>query len=90
MPYLHCPQCRRTAWVRDDQRRAPSSAATAAATLDLAHAGDVRFLTAAVRERFARDARAGASVKRFVRRPTLRLDSSLSLRASRRPAAPAR
>jgi hypothetical protein len=35
--------------------------------LDLAPAGDVRYLTAAVRERFARDARAGGAPKRFVR-----------------------
>jgi hypothetical protein len=37
--------------------------------LDLAPAGDVRYLTAAVRERFARDARSGGAVKRFVRPP---------------------
>jgi len=66
MPYLHCPQCQRTAWVRTTSDE-PVECRHCGRALDLAPAGDVGYLTAAVRERFARDARAGASVKRFVR-----------------------
>ena len=66
MPYLHCPQCRRTSWARttSDER---VECRHCGRDLELAHAAEVSFLTAAVRERFARDARAGGSVKRFVR-----------------------
>ena len=68
MPYLHCPQCHRTAWVRTT-REEPVECRHCGRELDLAPAGDVGYLTAAVRERFARDARNGASAKRFVRPP---------------------
>jgi ribosomal protein S27E len=66
MPYLHCPQCQRTAWVRTTSDE-PVGCRHCGRALDLAPAGDVRYLTAAVRARFARDARSGASAKRFVR-----------------------
>jgi hypothetical protein len=63
MPYLHCPQCRRTAWVS----AAPSAAIDCrrcGAALDPLGAHDARFLTAAVRDLQARRA---ASRARFVR-----------------------
>ena len=66
MPYLHCPQCHRTAWVRAT-REEPVTCRHCGRALDLAPAGDVGYLTAAVRERFARDARAGGTPKRFIR-----------------------
>lgn len=65
MPYLQCPRCHRTAWLRPES----------AEPIDCRHCGrpleaspaDLRLLTAAVRARLARDARAGAGMKRFLR-----------------------
>ena len=69
MPYLHCPQCHRTAWVRAERSTAPVECRRCGRTLDLASAGDVDYLTTAVRERFQRDARTAAAARRFVRPP---------------------
>jgi ribosomal protein S27E len=66
MTYLHCPRCRRTAWLH----------AAAEPELRCRHCdseltpmpdGQARLLVAAVRERFAHDARLAAGRKRFVR-----------------------
>ena len=66
MPYLHCPRCHRTAWLRatTDQEIECRHCGT---TLNPTSASDVRLLTGAVRERFARDARLNVGRKRFVR-----------------------
>ena len=68
MPYLHCPECHRTAWVRAE-RTHPVECRRCGRDLDLALAGDVDYLTSAVRERFQRDARSAADARRFVRPP---------------------
>jgi ribosomal protein S27E len=66
MPYLHCPRCYRTAWVRArvDGQIACRRCGT---TLDVMAGGDARFLAAAVRERLARDARRSDAPPRFIR-----------------------
>jgi len=64
MPYLHCPRCHRTAWLRAHSDR---DLECRHCGTKLAAGGDARFLTGAVRERFARDARLTAGRKRFVR-----------------------
>ena len=66
MPYLHCPRCHRTAWVRAAGTD-PIECRHCGRELELTPAGDMRHLTSAVRERFARDARLTAGAKRFVR-----------------------
>jgi ribosomal protein S27E len=66
MPYLHCPGCHRTAWVRATST-GPIECRHCGRELELTPAGDVGYLTSAVREQFARDARASATMKRFVR-----------------------
>jgi ribosomal protein S27E len=63
MPYLHCPQCHRTAWVRA-QHTQPVECRRCGRALDLAAAGDVGYLTTAVRERLRRDARSGGAARR--------------------------
>lgn len=68
MPYLRCPRCRRTAWVRSGAEDAVDCR-TCGTTLSTLGADDARLLASAVRERFARDARAGAGRPRFVRGP---------------------
>ena len=68
MPYLHCPRCHRTAWLR---ARADAEIACrhCGTTLNPMAADDARYLAGAVRERFARDARLNAGRPRFVRNP---------------------
>ena len=68
MPYLHCPRCHRTAWVRAraEGRIACGHCGT---TLDATTGGDARFLAGALRERLARDARRSDAPPRFVRDP---------------------
>ena len=68
MPYLHCPGCHRTAWLRagSAQQIACRHCGTA---LDPMSVNEVRLLAGAVRERLARDARLNASRRRFVRDP---------------------
>jgi transcription initiation factor TFIIIB Brf1 subunit/transcription initiation factor TFIIB len=66
MPYLHCPRCHRTAFVRAsfDDEIACRRCGTALGPM---HDSELRFLARAVRERLARDARLNAGRKRFVR-----------------------
>jgi len=66
MPYLHCPRCHRTAWVRAESAK-PLDCRRCGHELDLSTAGDVRYLTSAVREHLAREARMDATARRFVR-----------------------
>jgi ribosomal protein S27E len=65
MPYLHCPRCRKTAWLH-----ATAEPGMRCRHCDTALApmpdGQARLLVEAVRERFARDARPAAP-RRFVR-----------------------
>jgi hypothetical protein len=64
MPYLHCPHCHRTAWVRST----PTTALCRGCGEPLDDGiGDVQLLAAAVRDRFARDAMRTADMRRFVR-----------------------
>jgi len=66
VPYLHCPRCHRTAWLRSDtgQEIACRHCGT---TLSPLEGSEARYLASAVRERFARDARLEPGRKRFVR-----------------------
>jgi hypothetical protein len=68
LPYLHCPRCHRTAWVRayTDGELGCRHCRTALRPMSVS---DARLLTAAVRERFARDARRNAGRPRFIRDP---------------------
>jgi ribosomal protein S27E len=66
MPYLHCPRCHRTAWVRD-RVAAEIPCRHCGATLGALTGSDARFLAGAVRERLARDARRSAGPPRFIR-----------------------
>lgn len=66
MPYLHCPRCHRTAWVRAEADRGVSCRHCGTKLGPLA-GEEARFLAGAVRERFARDARLTAGRRRFVR-----------------------
>jgi hypothetical protein len=68
MPYLHCPRCHRTAWLRTPGER-ETACRHCGTTLDPMAGSDVRFITSAVRERFARDARRNSGPSRFVREP---------------------
>ena len=68
MPYLHCPRCHRTAWLRVEAAQ-HITCRHCGTTLDPPAGSDTRFLTGAVRERFARDARRGAGPPRFIRDP---------------------
>ena len=65
MPYLHCPQCHRTAWVRAESTNPPPCRGCGEPLDDAL--GDVQLLTVAVRERFARDSARTAGMARFVR-----------------------
>jgi hypothetical protein len=67
MPYLNCPRCHRTAWLRTPPDRAVACR-HCGTELDPMPGSDVRFLTRAVRERFARDRRKGGP-PRFIREP---------------------
>ena len=84
MPYLHCPRCHRTAWVRKlagDGIDVPELRhAASARSAD----GDAALLTTAVRERFARDARRDAGRERFVRDPRAASASRIALPSSAR------
>ena len=66
MPYLHCPRCHRTAWMR-----APKEEAIACrhcgTTLGPVTVNETAFLTGAVRQRFARDVRRDVGRPRFLR-----------------------
>jgi ribosomal protein S27E len=66
MPYLRCPRCRRTAWL-DSTAEPDARCRHCDAALAAMPDGQARFLVAAVRERFARDARLQAGRRRFVR-----------------------
>ncbi len=66
MPYLHCPRCHRTAWTRAESEREISCRHCGTVLSPMA-GSELRLLTGAVRERFARDARLNAGRKRFVR-----------------------
>jgi ribosomal protein S27E len=68
LPYLHCPRCHRTAWVRAHQE-ADVPCRHCGTALAPMSGSDVRLLTVAVRERFARDARLNAGRPRFIRDP---------------------
>ncbi len=66
MPYLHCPRCQRTAWLRTESAQ-EIACRHCGTTLGPMAGSDARFLASAVRERFARDARLTAGRRRFVR-----------------------
>jgi ribosomal protein S27E len=66
MSYLHCPRCRRTAWLHSNAKPGVRCR-HCDATLTPMPDGQARFLVAAVRERFARDAQLQAKHRRFVR-----------------------
>ena len=68
MPYLHCPSCRRTAWVRA-RSEGQIACRHCGTTLDPTAGGDARFLAGAVRERLAREARRKTGPPRFIRDP---------------------
>jgi ribosomal protein S27E len=63
VPYLHCPQCRRTAWLSAAPKE-PLPCRRCGTALDPLAAGDARFLASAVRELRARRA---ATSGRFTR-----------------------
>ena len=68
LPYLHCPRCDRTAWVRthtDDDLGCRHCHTALRPMTGI----DARLLTAAVRARFARDARRNTGPPRFIRDP---------------------
>jgi hypothetical protein len=65
MPYLHCPHCHRTAWLRAATTEATTCRGCGGPLDDLAR--DVQILTLAVRDRFARDAARTGGMRRFVR-----------------------
>ena len=66
MPYLHCSRCRRTAWL-DAAAEPGVRCRQCDAELTPMPDRQERLLVAAVRERFARDARLAAGRRRFVR-----------------------
>ncbi len=66
MPYLHCPTCHRTAWVRKAAGEGLDCRGCGRSLSSLGES-DARLLTTAVRERFARDARRDRDRPRFVR-----------------------
>jgi hypothetical protein len=66
VPYLHCPRCQRTAWLRTETGREVTCRDCGTAVHRMA-GSDVRYLAGAVRERFERDARLNAGRRRFVR-----------------------
>jgi transcription initiation factor IIE alpha subunit len=68
LPYLHCPRCHRTAWLRANIDR-EVACRHCGTSLDAMASSDARYLAGAVRERFARDARLNAGRKRFIRDP---------------------
>ncbi len=67
MPYLHCPRCHRTAWMRSRKTEEAIACRHCGTTLTAVTVDETAFLTGAVRERFARDARRNAGRTRFVR-----------------------
>jgi ribosomal protein S27E len=68
MPYLHCPRCHRTAWVRASSDHT-IDCRTCGARLDAMGGDHARLLATAVRERLAREAQRDAARSRFVRAP---------------------
>ena len=64
MPYLQCPQCRRTAWAAAGE---PEICARCDAELTTLPGVDATLLVSAVRARFARDARSDSARPRFLR-----------------------
>jgi hypothetical protein len=66
MSYLHCPNCDRTAWL-DTSTEPELLCRHCESVLAPMPAARARMLTAAVRRRFARDARLDAGRPRFVR-----------------------
>lgn len=64
MPYLQCPQCRRTAWAAAGE---PEVCARCDAELTTLPGVDGNRLVDAVRARFARDVLGDASRPRFLR-----------------------
>ena len=66
MPYLHCPRCHRTAWVRE-RVTAEMACRHCGTALDALTGSDARFLAGAVRQRLARDARRTGGPPRFIR-----------------------
>jgi ribosomal protein S27E len=68
MPYLHCPRCHRTAWVRSG-RDGKVECRQCGTTLSLMPGSEAQYLAGAVRARFAREARDGTERARFIRDP---------------------
>jgi ribosomal protein S27E len=68
MPYLHCPRCHRTAWVRAGFDGEVECRQCGKA-LALLPGSEASYLAGAVRARFAREARLDAGRSRFVRDP---------------------
>ena len=66
MPYLHCPHCRHTAWLRSESEPA-LACRHCGMSLEHVVADEDRYLARAVRERFARDMRLTTGIRRFVR-----------------------
>jgi hypothetical protein len=66
MPYLHCPSCRRTAWLHTGVEPGLRCRHCDTALTPMG-AREARSLTAAVRQRFERDIRLDAGRPRFVR-----------------------
>jgi ribosomal protein S27E len=66
MAYLHCPHCRRTAWLHAGGEPGLRCRHCEAALTPMP-GGQARLLVTAVRARFALDARTDASRRRFVR-----------------------
>jgi ribosomal protein S27E len=66
MAYLHCPHCRRTAWLHSEAETTARCRHCDAALTPMPD-GQARFLVAAVRERFARDAALESTRRRFAR-----------------------
>jgi ribosomal protein L37AE/L43A len=66
LPYLHCPRCHRTAWLRADTED-ELACRHCGTTLNGVTRAELDALTGAVRARFARDARLNAGRKRFIR-----------------------
>jgi ribosomal protein L37AE/L43A len=67
MPYLHCPRCHRTAWMRSRKSEDAIACHHCGTTLTVVTADETAFLTGAVRERFARDVRRSGARPRFLR-----------------------
>ena len=68
MPYLHCPDCHRTAWVRSRYEEGVQCR-QCGTTLSLMPGSEARYLTGAIRQRFVRESRLDAERPRFTRDP---------------------